>query len=431
MNWRNEYKTLLWMAGLFVGIYFLPTGSNRFADAVLQALILTKWYAREHVILCLIPAFFIAGVITVFVSQASVIKYLGAQAKQWMAYSVAAVSGTFLAVCSCTVLPLFASIYKRGAGLGPAVAFLYSGPAINILAIILTARVLGPELGLARVIGAVGFSIVIGLAMQLLFKKDKDTNQPSLVMPDEEEKRPLWQTAFHFFVLVAILVFATWGAPAESRGVWSFVFTYKWWITGFFGTLFAALLVFILKLDKLKVLYSVGLTGLAAAVFHEHPVIPFVVAVVLTSILISQKEGEPQEWMAATWDFTKQILPLLAAGVLIAGFLLGSPQGGDGIIPSRWIAGLVGGNSLFANFIASVLGAFMYFATLTEIPILQGLIANGMGKGPALALLLAGPALSLPNMLVIRSVMGTKKTLVFLVLVVVMSTVTGLIFGAL
>ena len=428
MNWKAEYKKLFWIAALFLIAYFLPVSRERFMQAVYESLALAKWYAREHVILCLIPAFFIAGVISVFVSQASVIKYLGAEAKKWAAYAVASVSGTILAVCSCTVLPLFASIHKRGAGLGPAVAFLYSGPAINILAIILTARVLGPELGLARVVGAVSFSVVIGLLMEFFFRKEEKSKE-SLVMPETDDGRPLWQTAFHFFVLVAILVFANWGKPGETSGFWFLLWQYKWWITGFFGLLFAVSLILVLKLNKAPVLLSVGLTAVAAVVFPEHPAIPFMTAVVLTSILISRTEGEPQQWMAATWDFTKQILPLLAAGVLVAGFLLGSPEGGNGLIPDQWISSLVGGNSLFANFFASIVGAFMYFATLTEIPILQGLIANGMGKGPALALLLAGPALSLPNMLVIRSVMGTKKTMVFVILVVVMATISGLVFG--
>ncbi|MBN1998984.1 permease [candidate division KSB1 bacterium] len=430
MNWKEEHKKLLWISGLFLFAYFLPVGTARFDQAIDEALALARWYAREHVILCLIPAFFIAGVISAFISQASVIKYLGTGAKKWAAYTMASVSGTILAVCSCTVLPLFASIHKRGAGLGPAVAFLYSGPAINILAIILTARILGPELGLARVIGAVGFSLVIGLLMEFFFRNEEKSKE-SLVIPETEQSRPLWQTAFHFFVLVAILVFANWGKPADGTGFWFWLWRSKWWITGFFGILFAISLMVVLRLDKIPVLLSVGLTAVAVVVFHEHPVIPFMTAVVLTSILISRTEGEPQQWMAATWDFTKQILPLLAAGVLVAGFLLGSPEGGSGIIPAGWISGLVGGNSLFANFFASIVGAFMYFATLTEIPILQGLIVNGMGKGPALALLLAGPALSLPNMLVIRSVMGTKKTVVFVILVVIMATVAGLIFGAL
>ena len=430
MNWKEEYKKLLLIIVLFLGAYFLPVDKAVFTQALHESLKLAKWYAREHVLLCLVPAFFIAGVISVFVNQAAVIKYLGVQAKKWRAYLVASVSGTILAVCSCTILPLFSSIYKRGAGLGPAVAFLYSGPAINIMAIILTARILGTELGIARVIGAVTFSVVIGLVMHVIYRKEEGEKAGAqLVMPESDEIRPLWQTAFHFFVLVAILVFANLGKPSDDHGLWFLIWSSKWWITAFFGVLFSLSLVFVLKLRLLAVA-AVGTIVLAAAlIFRGNPLVPFSVAVLGTSILISHKEGEPQEWMASSWGFAKQILPLLAAGVLVAGFLLGSPDGGQGIIPASWIAKLVGGNSVFSNLFASIVGAFMYFATLTEVPILQGLIANGMGKGPALALLLAGPALSLPNMLVIRSVMGTQKTVVFVLLVIVMATCSGIVFG--
>ena len=430
MSWKEEYKKLLWMAGIFILVYFLPVGKERFTHAIIESFALAKWYAREHVLLCLVPAFFIAGVISVFVSQAAVIKYLGGQAKKWVAYAVASVSGTILAVCSCTILPLFSSIYKRGAGLGPAVAFLYSGPAINILAIILTARILGFELGVARVVGAVAFSIIIGLLMHLFFlKEEREKQSAQLVLPDVDKERPLWQTGLHFFVLAAILVFANWGKPAVTHGVWHAIWAAKWWITAAFGLGLAASLIFILKCRPLFVAIAVFATTAAAFLSPNQPMIPFIIAVLALSAIISRTEGEPQEWMQASWDFAKQILPLLAVGVLVAGLLLGSPEGGEGLIPNHWISTLVGGNSLFANFFASIVGAFMYFATLTEVPILQGLLANGMGKGPALALLLAGPALSLPNMLVIRSVMGTKKTIVFVSLVVVMSTAAGLFYG--
>ena len=431
MSWKEEYKKLLLATVIFLAVFFLPVGNARFTQAVYESLALVRWYAREHVLLCLIPAFFIAGVISVFVSQASVIKYFGYRAKKWLAYLVASVSGTILAVCSCTILPLFSSIHKRGAGLGPAIAFLYSGPAINILAIILTARILGPELGLARVIGAVIFSVIIGLIMHFIYiGEEKQKADAQLLMPEQETGRPIWQTAFHFFVLVAILVFANWGKPADSSGLWYAIWSAKWAITGFFGILFGVSLITILKIRWEGVLIAGAAVVLVSILFHNNPLISFTAAVLGTSVLISRKEGEPQEWMSSSWGFAKQILPLLGAGVLVAGFLLGSPGSGQGMIPSRWISGLVGGNSVFANFFASVTGAFMYFATLTEVPILQGLIANGMGKGPALALLLSGPALSLPNMLVIRSVIGTQKTIIFVSLVVVMSTITGLIFGS-
>ncbi len=433
MNWKEQYKSFLWIFGFFVFAYFMPIETEKFKNAIIDAFALAKWYAQEHVLLCLIPAFFIAGTIAVFISQAAVVKYLGGKAKQWVAYLVAATSGTILAVCSCTVLPLFSSIHKRGAGLGPAIAFLYSGPAINILAIILTARILGIELGIARVIGAVSFSVVIGFIMSFIYRKEeKERKEAQLAMPEIEEARPLWQTALHFFILVAILVFVNWGKPAnETEGFWYFMFANKWFITAIFGLGFALSLMYIIKVKRLYVLLGTVAVIISAFLFYSNPLIPFVVAVVVTTLALTYSGDEANQWLGETWGFTKQIMPLLGAGVLVAGFLLGSAEGNGGVIPKEWIYTLVGGNSLFSNFFASITGAFMYFATLTEIPILQGLLNNGMGKGPALALLLAGPALSLPNMLVIRSVIGTQKTVVYVSLVVVMATITGLIYGSL
>ena len=432
MNWKEQYKSFFWIAGFFVFAYFLPIESEKFQGAINDALSLTKWYAQEHVLLCLVPAFFIAGTIAVFVSQAAVIKYFGAKAKKWVSYLVASVSGSILAVCSCTVLPLFSGIHKRGAGLGPAIAFLYSGRAINILAIILTARILGFELGIARVVGAVVFSIVIGLLMAFFYRKEeKEKAEAQLAMPDVEEERPFWQTSLHFFVLVGILVFATWGKPGSDSGLWTFIYEFKGHITGLFGIGLALSLIYILKIKYWYVMLGAIPVIILAFIYPQYPLIPFVAAVVVLTVLLSVSTGEPNEWMGETWGFTKQILPLLGAGVLVAGFLLGSPEGGSGIIPNDWISNLVGGNSLFSNFFASIVGAFMYFATLTEVPILQGLINSGMGKGPALALLLAGPALSLPNMLVIRSVIGMQKTLAYILLVIVMATISGLIYGSL
>jgi uncharacterized membrane protein YraQ (UPF0718 family) len=433
MNWKEQYKSFLWIAGFFIFAYFMPIESETFKGAILAAFDLAKWYAQEHVLLCLIPAFFIAGTIAVFVSQGAVVKYFGAKAKKWVAYLVAAGSGTILAVCSCTVLPLFSSIHKRGAGLGPAMAFLYSGPAINILAIILTARILGLELGLARIIGAVVFSIVIGLIMSFLYRtEEKEKAEAQLTMPEVEETRPIWQTSIHFFILVAILVFVNWGKPADTtEGFWHFMFANKWFITGLFGIGFTLSMIYIIKVKKLYVILGTTAVIVSSIIFYYNPAITFVVAVVATTIALTFTEGEPNQWLGETWGFTKQIMPLLAAGILVAGFLLGSNNINNGVIPNEWIANLVGGNSLFSNFFASITGAFMYFATLTEIPILQGLINSGMGKGPALALLLAGPALSLPNMLVIRGVIGTQKTVVYVLLVVVMATLSGLIYGSL
>jgi hypothetical protein len=430
MNWKAEYKSLLWIAGGFVLAFYLPVGSDTFKNAVIESFALLKWYAREHVVLCLVPAFFIAGVISVFVSQAAVIKYFGARAKKWLAYLVASVSGTILAVCSCTVLPLFSGIHKRGAGLGPAVAFLYSGPAINILAIILTARVLGLELGVARIVGAVSFSVVIGLIMAFIYRKEERVKaEEQFALPEAEEKRPLWQTAIHFFILVAILVFANWADPGTTESAWYSIYAQKWFITSFFGVAYALSLLFIVKLNRVHVLMGSAVVVLASVLWWTNPLIPFIVAVGATVLALSASDGEGGDWMRESWSFAKQILPLLAGGVLLAGFLLGGPESHQGVIPNEWVVTLVGGNGLLANFFASIIGAFMYFATLTEIPIVQGLINSGMGKGPALALLLAGPALSLPSMLVIRSVIGTRKTMVYVSLVVVMATVSGMIFG--
>jgi uncharacterized membrane protein YraQ (UPF0718 family) len=430
MEWRRELKILAWIVGIFLIIYFLPVGKERVDTAVLEALQLLKWYAREHVLLCLVPAFFIAGVISVFISQDSVIRYLGPEATPWKSYLAASVSGSILAVCSCTVLPLFASIHKRGAGLGPATTFLYAGPGINILAIILTARILGSDLGLARVIAAILFSIVIGLAMAFLFRKDEQERAAQqLNMPSMPSARPLWQTAFHFFVLIFILLFANWGEPETQQGVLFWLWNYKWHLTAAFGLLLAFSLYKVLKIKLLPVTISVAAVTIISFVFPDQPLVPFLTGALALILLTLTTPGEPQEWLNETWWFTKQILPLLAGGVLIAGFLLGSP-GGQGIVPNDWVTRLVGGNSIGANLFASVLGACMYFATLTEIPIVEGLLNSGMGKGPALALLLAGPAISLPNMLVIRSVIGTKKTSIFILLVVVMATASGLIFGS-
>jgi len=324
-------------------------------------------YLSAHVLTCLIPAFFIAGAIAVFISQGAVLRYFGPKAKKLLSYSVASVSGTILAVCSCTVLPLFGGIYKRGAGIGPAVAFLYSGPAINILAIVYTARILGYDLGAARAIGAIIFSIAIGLIMALIYRKEeslKDTTAFDTLMADSDNKS-WWQQIIFFAVLVGILVFAA---------------SKNWIVT---GILLAALMIILWRWFT---------------------------------------KGEIGTWMKETLRFVRLIVPWLLIGVFAAGII-------TTFVPQDAVTSWVGGNSLLANFIASFLGALMYFATLTEVPIIKAFMDLGMGKGPTLALLLAGPALSLPSMLVIRSIMGTKKMLTYVGLVVVMATITGYIFG--
>ncbi|MDL2277617.1 permease [Parabacteroides sp. OttesenSCG-928-G07] len=444
METKKELKTLLWMIVIFSAVFFMPLNSEWFITAIEAALDLSKWYAQEHVVMCLLPAFFIAGVIAVFISQGAVLKYFGANAKKWLSYSVAAVSGAILAVCSCTILPLFTSIYKRGAGLGPAIAFLYSGPAISILSIILTWRILGIEMGIARMVGSVLFSVIIGLIMAFIYRKEekaKKEEQMNIIAPPE--KRPMSQTMFHFFTLILILVFANWGAPAkdDTSSIWFYIFTYKWYITGIFSLLFAYSLVAVLKIKWQWVLAGVLVTVLSALLTYQYvsnpklaPLIPMIVGLVCLSFvtLYDKRDLENREWALSAWGFAKQILPLLTIGVVTAGFLLGSTHDNTaipGIIPSEWIEWAVGGNSLLSNFFASFSGAFMYFATLTEVPIIQGLLASGMGKGPALALLLSGPSLSLPNMLVIRGVMGTQKTIVYVTLVIIMATISGFAYG--
>lgn len=429
MNWRAEWKKIVALLSFFLIFFFLPVGSERFDNALLEAFHLTKWYAREHVILCLIPAFLIAGAISIFVSQGAVMRYLGAGANKIVAYGVSAVSGTILAVCSCTVLPLFAGIYKMGAGLGPATAFLYSGPAINVLAIILTASILGAKLGIARAVGAILFSVVIGVLMQLIFRKSEAAKTaPTMMMDEEKPKRTLWQNGLYFFAMVAILVFANWGKPTGDSGLWNTIYQAKWILTGGFSIALGVILVLWFEIKWWKMVIAAIPALLAVILFPTQPLIPFAVGTITLTIVTALDPGESKGWFGASWSFTKQMMPLLLIGVLIAGLLLGR-VGHEGLVPSEWVANAVGGNSFGANFFASFAGAFMYFATLTEVPILQGLLDNGMGQGPALALLLSGPALSLPNMLVIRSIMGTKKTAVFVSLVIVMATISGMIFG--
>jgi hypothetical protein len=416
---------------VLVAFYFLPVGSARFDGAVTEALALTTWYAREHVLLCLVPAFFIAGAISVFLSQGAVLEYLGPRAPKVLAYGVASVAGTLLAVCSCTVLPLFGGIYANGAGLGPASAFLYSGPAINVLAIVLTASVLGVEMGIARAVGAVVFALVIGVLMHVIFRRSEiERSGAWMAVPEEERgRRPLWQTAAFFGSMVAVLVFANWGAPDSTQGLWYAVFAAKWKLTVASGLVLAWALVRWMGMRAVEVGAAAAVTAILAVLVPHEPLLPFAAASVGLALLASTSGGEVGAWFEASWGFAKQIFPLLFAGILISGLLLGRP-GHEGLIPSTWVAEAVGGNSLGANLFAAVAGALMYFATLTEVPILQGLMGSGMGDGPALTLLLAGPALSLPSILVIRSFLGTKKTLVFLALVVVMATTAGMMYGA-
>ena len=389
---KKEYSPnviLLGLAAVFVAIYFIPWDAPRVTTGILEGFQMLGEYARLHVLLCLVPAMFIAGAIGVFLNQQAVMKYLGPKAPKAVAYAVASVSGAILAVCSCTVLPLFKGIYKKGAGLGPAISFLYSGPAISVIAITMSFHVFGWKMGLARTVGAISFAVIIGLLMQLIFRKEDEArlaDERLFKAPLDEGGRKLWQTVVYIGSMIGILIFVNWASSKGSSAAWDAFYRAKYVITG----VFALVLIF--------------------------------------AIVRWFKKHELAEWGAATRDFALQILPLLFGGVLVSGFLLGRP-GHEALIPNEWVAGLVGGNSIFANFIAAISGAFMYFATLTEVPIVQGLLGSGMGQGPALALLLAGPSLSLPSMLVINAEIGFKKTFVYVSLVVVMSTLAGLIFG--
>lgn len=424
---RAQGYLLLLFVGLFLLIYFIPAGTARFDNAVLEGIRLTNWYAREHVILCLLPAFIIAGAMALYITQGSVLRFLGPQASKPIALSVASVSGTLLAVCSCTVLPLFGGIYKRGAGLGAAVAFLYSGPAINIMAIVVTAKVLGAELGLARAVGAIVFALVIGMIMHLLYRKEERERAQASARGFEadEAEKPLGAVVAFFSLMTGILIFANWAAVDSSA--WMRVYEWKWQITSLLAILFAGLLILRWQWPARHLLILAGLIVIGALMFPGTPEVPFAIGA-LGVILIAATREHDQEWAAETWSFTKQIMPLLLGGVFVAGLLLGRP-GFEGLIPSEWVTMAVGDNSLISTVVASVLGAFMYFSTLTEVPIVEGLLGAGMGKGPALALLLAGPALSLPNMLVIRSILGTQKTVIYCALVVVMATITGYGYG--
>jgi uncharacterized membrane protein YraQ (UPF0718 family) len=433
-EWRTDGRTLLLLTAAFIAALWIPFDAPRFEGALHEAFALLQWYAREHVVLCLLPALLIASAIAVFISQGAVIRLLGAGANKLIAYGIASVSGTILAVCSCTVLPLFGGLYKRGAGLGPAIAFLYSGPAINILAIVLTAKVLGFELGAARAIGAVAFSIIIGLTMAFLYRREERDRDGAaaggeMVLPDAGYSFPTGAVAALFALMIIFLVFANW-APADPQdsALWHAVYEWKWTLAGLSAAGVALTLVLGLGFVWWRIALLAAFVSLLAITLPEQPQFAVAAGVVGLCLVAALQPGAGQDWFEQTWGFAKLILPLLLAGVLLAGLTLGRP-GHEGLIPSAWVAAAVGGNSLASNAFAAIAGAFMYFATLTEIPITQALLGAGMGKGPALALLLAGPALSLPNMLVIRGFLGTQKTIVYVALVVVMATVTGMVYG--
>lgn len=448
---NREWKIFAAFVVVFLAAYFLPLAAPEFkpetdptqakvTTAIIEALKLLQWYVQNHTLACVVPALFIAGAITTFLSKEAVLKHLGPKANKVEAYSVASVSGTVLAVCSCSVLPMFAGIYRVGAGLGPASAFLYAGPAINVLALFLTARVLGFQLGVARVIGAIVFGIIIGLLMALIFRRDEQQRTAATMqMPDAgASRRPLYQSALLLLGMIAFLVFSDWFNPGDRIVQLSD------------GTRFTATVEYQTR-DQLDLRLKQAVLGrqvgevvslshsqIAAIVEDPSDVAPWVVgvhhirwvlaaamgALVVIMCLAWVDKPDFMEWMGSTWTFSKLLIPLLFGGVLVVGFL-------KTLLPEEQVAALVGDNSLKSNLVASVVGCFFYFATLTEIPILRALMDNGMKDGPALALLLAGPAMSLPSILVIRSIIGNAKTAVFTALVVVMATIVGMGYGAL
>lgn len=431
---KREFKIFGALAAIFIVAYVLPLGNPKIQAAIQEAFRLLQWYARNHTLACVVPALFIAGAIITFLSKDSVVRYLGPNANLPLAYAVASVSGCVLAVCSCSVLPMFAGIYSLGAGLGPATAFLYSGPGINVLAIFLSARVLGFDIGAGRFIGAVVFSVLIGLLMALFFRRgEKAKAQAAMQMPEPEKpRRSIGKTALFLASMILFLVFSDWYNPGNVI------------VETTDGRQFKAVVIHETKDavrfqleedlgdDKASDKIMLGKGDIADMqeqktwIIRLHHIRWYLAGLcgLLVAIMSWRWFGrdELKEWMHNTWEFAKLLVPLLFGGVFIVGFV-------SMLLPEKQVAQYVGDNSLRSNLVASVIGAFWYFATLTEIPITQALMNLGMHKGPVLTLLLAGPALSLPSILVIRRVMGNAKTIVFIVLVVVMSTIVGMLFG--
>jgi len=430
MSKRSEIRILLIILAVFLAFYFVPLDHLRVRNALIEALSFAQDYARHHMVFGMLPAFLLAGAISTFVSKGALMKYLGAKARRSVSYAVASLSGAVLTVCSCTMLPIFAGVYSRGAGLGPAIAFLYAGPAINVMAILLTARVLGPRIGIARAAGAIGFSILIGLAMHLLFRREEHARtQEALAMPEPTHHHAVGQNLVFFAAMVGVLVFANWGRPAGIGGFVLAVHGAKWWLTAGSAAVLGFALVRWFGIALWRVLVVGGIVAVLSALLPDHHAIPFIAGMAGIAATARGGSEETRGWIDETWGLIKRILPLLLIGVLVSGLLLGRP-GNEGLIPSSWIIRVVGGNSIVANTVAALAGSVMYFCTLIEVPIVQGLMGSGMGEGPALAFLLAGPAVSLPNILVLRSVIGGKKTAVYIVLVVATATAAGLAFGS-
>jgi uncharacterized membrane protein YraQ (UPF0718 family) len=437
---KKQWGIFLGLLAVFLVAYFLNLSDSRIQGAIMEAFSMLQWYARNHTLACVVPAMFIAGAIAVFLSKEAVLKHLGPKANKLEAYSVASVSGTVLAVCSCSVLPMFAGIYQVGAGLGPASAFLYSGPAINVMAIFLTARVLGFQLGLARIIGAVAFAYVIGYLMAVIFRKEEQVRQKVMMQLPEPPplRRNLWQTSLFFAAMIAFLVFSDWSDPSQTIIVKNdgtrlsvavlqeTTANYTVQIEKPSDNLKKGEKITLPKSEIAEKLQETPPNYVWAATIYNYRWYFAGGCALLVALMLIRwfDRAEMGEWMEQTWGFTKSIIPLLFAGVFITGFV-------GALLPEEQVARWVGGNSVSSNLTASVIGSMWYFATLTEIPIMEKLLALGMGQGPALALLLAGPALSVPSILVIYSVVGFKKTAAFVFLVVIMSTVVGMMYGTL
>ena len=435
---KKQLSIFAALAAIFLFAYLVNFANPRIQNAIMEAFYMLQWYVRYHTLACVVPAMFIAGAIATFFSKEAVLRHLGPKANKIEAYGVASTSGTVLAVCSCSVLPMFAGIYRVGAGLGPAAAFLYSGPAINVMAIFLTARVLGFDLGIARIIGSIVFAVVIGLIMSVLFRKDEEERTAAVMqLPDPPPaKRSLWQTALFFVCMITFLVFSDWANPSQTiiektdgtqMHVTVLIRTaevYRVQLEEPMGDLKKGAKV-MLNIDDIasEEDHTAEGYGWVAWVFHHRWYFAgaFFLAVLAMSLSWFDRE-ELGQWMDQTWSFSKSIIPLLFGGVLVTGFV-------GALIPEHIVASWVGGDSFQSNLVASMIGGMWYFATLTEIPILEALMGLGMGRGPALALLLAGPALSLPSIAVIYSVIGFKKTFTFVFLTVIMSTLAGMVFG--
>ena len=366
---NKEWKNFFWLIAAFLVLYFLPFNRQIVAGALINGFILLHEYARDHVLLCLVPAFFIAGAITVFIKKDAVLRLLGPKTKKWISYPIASVSGGILAVCSCTILPLFAGIWKRGAGIGPATTFLYAGPAINVAAIFLTGTVLGWEMSFVRLFFAIFGAIIIGLIMGTLFKNN-DSSQNGFTVSSEKSNISTTPIVLLFLMQLAFLIIGGLAINAVLKA----------------GLLFSFVIIILyivfFKIDKE---YRTG-------------------------------------WIDETWSFTKKILPFLFAGIFIAGIV-------SKALPENVVYSLIGGNKLSSTFFASIFGALMYFATLTEVPIIQSLMSLGMGKGPALALFLAGYSLSLPNIIVLNKLLGFKRAMTYIILIVVYSAGAGYLYG--